>query len=90
MMTLKKWLEWLKSRVRAFLGINSLATIGDIVLLRDHINANHRELMETSLIYRRSATQIPDVPIPQSFTLDWDMVQRLELQNLQRNPEKED
>ena len=90
MMTLKKWLEWLKSRVRSFLGINSLATIGDIVLLRDHINANHRELM--AMVMKLDTPEFVTT-VHSNFTtqpLDWDMVQRLELQNLQRNPEKED
>ncbi len=89
MMTLKKWLEWLKSRVRSFLGINSLATIGDIIILRDDLAKYHNDVLKV--------LQKPEIrsitSMNQGFnaqTYDWDQVQRIELQNLFSNPEKED
>ena len=89
-MNLNRLISWLRYRVRAFLGIDTLPTRLETIAMRDDLAKYHREVMETLI---RAPHRMIATSLPQSFTapsLDWDMVQRIELVNMLQNPPKED
>ena len=89
-MTLKRLVRWLRDGIRSFLGIDVLPTRLETIQIRDDLAKYHREVMESFV--RISVTRRPEPFIDnyQPATLSWEMVQRIELQNMLQNPPKED
>ena len=85
-MSLNKLISWLRMKLRAFLGIEALPTRAEIVTIMAEIEHLKREIRE----------QQPETVKSQTFSefvttqLDWEMVQRLELAEMLRNPPKEE
>ena len=90
MMILNRWISALRERVRAFLGLDVLPTRSETIALRDDMAKYHREILD--LLTRQAKVPFSTHTTNQFVapTLDWEMVQKLELLNMLENPQKED
>lgn len=79
-----------REKVREWLGANSLATEADMQLLRRSLEFMHREVMDE---LRKSPSVVVPGPKNQRFeqpVYDWEQVERMALERMLSNPQKED
>ena len=78
MMTLKRWISYLRERIRAFLGLDLMPSRLEIIEIRQLIEENHRATLE-ALLKLKIQPQMLEITQFQPSDLTWEQVEKIHL-----------